>query len=156
MRIFEKLKAKFSKENKFVSQQKLYYFYELVANDIESGRRDEGVWAKAYSEEKGRELETKARYIKLMADRLVLADDAAQEIQAKGKKIIPNQNTSNLNRTINKVPPKANRSAKTKNKSVIKSASIKKLEKETSEERQKRRLKERAEIARLRSKRGQK
>ena len=152
MRIFEKLKKTFSKENKFVNQQKLYQFYELVANDIELGKRDEGVWAKAYTEEKGRELETNARYIKLMVDRLVLAADVAEEIQIKNNKLIATQGISDLSSSNEPPHPRVNRFAKKQYK-IEKSASLKKLETETSEERLKRRKKERAEIAKLRKRR---
>ena len=78
--MIDDLFKKFSKQHKFVSQEMLYGMYAIVSQDIESGNRDRGVWAKAFADAKGDEQVAKAAYIELMVERLVLAKQAEEEL----------------------------------------------------------------------------
>ena len=84
--MFDEIKAKFSKTQKFVDDEKLYYFFFFVSKEIQSGIKDEGVWAKAFTEVSGDEQKAKAKYIELMVNRLILAEKLSIEAGAKLKK----------------------------------------------------------------------
>ena len=58
-----------------------YLLYEKVAEDIEQGFRDKGVWTKAFVEAEGDENKTKAKYIALMVLQLQLQIKAGLELQ---------------------------------------------------------------------------
>lgn len=77
--MLSKIFSKFSKTETLVEKERQYLFYEQVSRDIQSGRKDEGVWAKAFSEAMGDEQKAKAIYIKLMAERLSLNYESIQE-----------------------------------------------------------------------------
>ena len=77
--MFEDLFEKHSTQYEFVSQEMLYEMYAAISEDIEQGKQDRGVWAKAFVDAKGNEQEAKALYIELMVQRLLLAMDAKKE-----------------------------------------------------------------------------
>ena len=64
-----------------VSKEIEYLLYEKVAEDIEQGFRDKGVWTKAFVEAEGDENKTKAKYIALMVVQLQLQIKAGLELQ---------------------------------------------------------------------------
>ena len=86
--MFEELLKKFkkTKTSKFINDELIYKYYEQVSKDIQSGIKEEGVWAKAYSFAEGEEQKTKAKYIELMVERLILANEAENELLEKNKK----------------------------------------------------------------------
>ena len=53
--------------------------YEKVADDIEQGFKDKGVWTKAFADSGGDLQKQKAIYIELMVERMVLAEAALLE-----------------------------------------------------------------------------
>ena len=63
-----------------VSKEIEYLLYEKVAEDIELGFRDKGVWTKAFVEAEGDEGKTKAKYIALMVLQLQLQIKAGLEL----------------------------------------------------------------------------
>ena len=67
------------KQYKFITQEKLYAFYEEVSNQIESGHTDNGVWTKAFADSGGDTQKQKAIYIELMVERMALAEEALLE-----------------------------------------------------------------------------
>ena len=71
----------FKKNNgkKLVDEELNYKLYERVSKEIESGVKNEGVWAKAYSDAKGNLQKTKAIYIQLMVERLRLLDEQEEK-----------------------------------------------------------------------------
>ena len=58
--MIEELFKKFSKEHEFITKEELYSMYGIVAEGIEQGKRDNGVWAKAFADARGDEQEAKA------------------------------------------------------------------------------------------------
>ena len=81
--MFEDILKRFSKEHAFLTKEKLYSIYEKVADDIEQGFKDKGVWTKAFADSGGDQQKQKAIYIELMVERIVLAEAVLLE---KGKK----------------------------------------------------------------------
>jgi len=63
------------------SEEIEYLLYEKIAEDIEQGFRDKGVWTKAFVEAEGDENKTKAKYIALMVLQLQLQIKAGLELQ---------------------------------------------------------------------------
>jgi hypothetical protein len=83
--MIENLLSKYKKTNKLISKEILYAFYNQVSAEIQSGNRNEGVWAKSIVDAEGDEQKTKAIYIKLMVERKILAYEAELEIQKKNQ-----------------------------------------------------------------------
>ena len=81
--MFEDILKRFSKEHAFLTKEKLYSIYEKVADDIEQGFKDKGVWTKAFADSGGDLQKQKAIYIELMVERLVLAEATALEVAKK-------------------------------------------------------------------------
>ena len=81
--MIDDLYSKYSKTKKFLDKEILYKFYSQVANDIQSGIKDDGVWAKAYSDAMGDAQKQKAIYIELMVERLILSYEVEEEIRSK-------------------------------------------------------------------------
>ena len=83
---FENLFSKFSKTRKLIDKEVMYGFYEQVSKEIQSGQKDEGVWAKAFSDSEGDEQKAKAIYIELMVEKMVLAYEARLELEKASEK----------------------------------------------------------------------
>ena len=79
--MFDKILDKFSKTKKFISKELLYSFYNIVSQEIQQGIKDEGVWAKSFADAQGDEQKTKAIYIDLMVERLILKHEAELELK---------------------------------------------------------------------------
>lgn len=75
-----------TKTSKFINEELVYKFYEQVSKDIQSGIKEEGVWAKAFTFAEGDEQKTKAKYIEFMVERLMLAHEAENELLEKNVK----------------------------------------------------------------------
>ena len=76
----EDILKNFSKSHEFVTKEQMYAFYEQVAKDIQNNIKDEGGWTKAFVDANGDEQKAKVIYIKLMVERLVLAEEAKLEV----------------------------------------------------------------------------
>ena len=85
--MFEDILKRFSKEHAFLTKEKLYSMYEKVADDIEQGFKDKGVWTKAFADSGGDLQKQKAIYIELMVERLVLAEAALLEKKKKAQRV---------------------------------------------------------------------
>ncbi len=81
--LFDKAKQYFgmTARQQAASKEIEYLLYEKVAEDIEQGFRDKGVWTKAFVEAEGDENKTKAKYIALMVLQLQLQIKAGLELQ---------------------------------------------------------------------------
>ena len=62
-----------------------YQLYAQVAEEIEQGQKEPGVWAKAFANAKGDEQKTKAIYIELMVERLALAQQSTRELEEQSE-----------------------------------------------------------------------
>ena len=60
-----------SSESEIVAREHEEKIFEQVANELKSGTRREGLWAKAYTESDGDELKTRALYIRYRAQSLI-------------------------------------------------------------------------------------
>ena len=69
--MFELLYKKMSKAEEFENRERVYSIYDRVSKEIEAGEKDNGVWAKAFSDSKGEATATELLYIKLMVERYV-------------------------------------------------------------------------------------
>ena len=69
--MFELLFKKMSKAEEFENRERVYSIYDRVSKEIEVGEKDNGVWAKAFSDSKGDATATELLYIKLMVERYV-------------------------------------------------------------------------------------
>ena len=69
-----------------MDKEVMYGFYEQVSKEIQSGQKDEGVWAKAFSDSEGDEQKAKAIYIELMVEKMVLAYEARLELEKASEK----------------------------------------------------------------------
>ncbi len=85
--MLEDLLKKFSKEHSFLTKEKLYSMYEVIHDDIEAGKKDNGVWTKAFVDAEGELQKQKAIYISLMVERLILAEAALLEKSRKAARI---------------------------------------------------------------------
>ena len=60
--------------------------YELVANELEHGLGDKGIWAKSIAECDGDESKAKAKYLKLrvqaLRDEIAILDDAQAQVKS--------------------------------------------------------------------------
>ncbi|MDC0073190.1 hypothetical protein OAK06_08460 [Gammaproteobacteria bacterium] len=81
--LFDKAKQYFGMTaiQQATSKEIEYLLYERVAEDIEQGFRDKGVWTKAFVEAEGDEGKTKAKYIALMVLQMQLQIKAGLELQ---------------------------------------------------------------------------
>ena len=46
----DELYKKLKKLKQYLTKEQIYALYEQVSNEIESGQKDTGVWAKAYAD----------------------------------------------------------------------------------------------------------
>tara|TARA_Y100000768_G_C23652946_1_gene529479 strand:+ start:83 stop:625 length:543 start_codon:yes stop_codon:yes gene_type:complete len=69
----------FSKQDKLKANKNLYSHYEKVSEDIKKGKKDEGVWTKAFANSDGDLQKTKANYITLMVEKIILEKEAKNE-----------------------------------------------------------------------------
>ena len=92
--MFDKIFDKFSKTKKFISKELLYSFYNIVSQEIQQGIKDEGVWAKSFADAQGDEQKTKAIYIELMVERLILKHEA--ELVEYGQELLKKNNSVKL------------------------------------------------------------
>tara|TARA_B100001093_G_scaffold348518_1_gene333120 strand:+ start:218 stop:628 length:411 start_codon:yes stop_codon:yes gene_type:complete len=67
------------KRSEYISQKLIDSFYEKVAEDLANNIQDKGVWTKAFTKAGGDEQKTKALYIQLMVDELILSQEAIAE-----------------------------------------------------------------------------
>ena len=81
--MLENLLNKFNKTEQLISKERLYTLYGQVSKDLEQEIKDEGVWAKAYADADGEPQKTKAIYIELMVERLILVEDVKSETRDK-------------------------------------------------------------------------
>ena len=119
--MFDDIQRKFSKTKKFLDDEKLYSFYELVSNEIQSGIKDEGVWAKAFSEAAGDEQKAKAKYIELRVERLVNTHTAA--LKLKEQEELEKIRQSDFQKQAKIEQQKAKQKAKTESKQESKKES---------------------------------
>ena len=97
--MFEDILKRFSKEHAFLTKEKLYSMYEKVADDIEQGFKDKGVWTKAFADSGGDLQKQKAIYIELMVERLVLAEATALEVTKKAERVEEERRDSKIRET---------------------------------------------------------
>ena len=69
----------FSKQDQLKANKNLYSHYEKVSEDIKKGKKDEGVWTKAFANSDGDLQKTKANYIDLMVEKIILEKEAKNE-----------------------------------------------------------------------------
>ena len=67
------------KRSEYISKKLIDSFYEKVAEDVANNIQDKGVWTKAFAKAGGDEQKTKALYIELMVDDLILQQEAIAE-----------------------------------------------------------------------------
>lgn len=82
------IKNFFQKQNskqKLEALEKENSYYQKVAQDLNMGDRDEGMWSKAYSRSKGNHKETESIYIKLMVEKIII-EEQLKEIEEEEKK----------------------------------------------------------------------
>ncbi len=60
-------------------------YYQKVAEDLNMGDRDEGMWTKAFSRSKGDHKEAESIYIKLMVEKIVI-EEQLKEVEKEKKK----------------------------------------------------------------------
>lgn len=82
MGIFKKIKTSmgYTATNKLMSEEAEYKLYEMVSSEIASGKKDIGVWTKAFSMSDGIESKAEAQYIELMVQRYKNSIEAGQEM----------------------------------------------------------------------------
>ena len=61
-------------------------YYQKVAEDLNMGDRDEGMWSKAFSRSKGDHKEAESIYIKLMVEKIVIEEQLKEAEKEKKKK----------------------------------------------------------------------
>ena len=83
MSMFKKIKASmgYTAANKLVTKEAEYQLYEMVSNEIANGKKDIGVWTKAFTMSDGNEQIAEAKYIELMVERYKDLIEAGQEIE---------------------------------------------------------------------------
>ena len=81
--MFDDLFNKLKKTNEFITKEQIYALYEQVSHEIESGKKDTGVWTKAYADARGDLQMQKALYIEMMVERYALAGEAQEELKKK-------------------------------------------------------------------------
>ena len=72
-------------KQKIEALEKENSYYQKVAEDLNMGDRDEGMWSKAFSRSKGDHKETESIYIKLMVEKIVI-EEQLKEVEKEKKK----------------------------------------------------------------------
>ena len=83
------IKNFFQKQNskqKLEALEKENSYYQKVAQDLNMGDRDEGMWSKAYSRSKGNHKETESIYIKLMVEKIIIEEQLKETEEEEKKK----------------------------------------------------------------------
>ena len=83
--MFEDFFKKFESSNSSLSlsgvdKEVVYKHFEDASKELEQGQKNNGVWTKAYLDAKGDKQATKARYIELMVERSIFAQEVELEI----------------------------------------------------------------------------
>ena len=76
----DELYKKLRKLNEYITKEQIFALYEQVLSEIESGKKDTGVWTKAYADSRGDLQIQKALYIEMMVERYALAGAAQEEL----------------------------------------------------------------------------
>ena len=74
-------------KQKLEALEKENSYYQKVAEDLNMGDRDEGMWSKAFSRSKGDHKETESIYIKLMVEKIVIEEQLKEVEKEKKKKV---------------------------------------------------------------------
>ena len=77
---------KFKKTKKLLTKEEEYELYAEVSKQLAQGKRDEGVWTKAFADSEGDKNKTEAIYIDLMVEKLVLSKKSELEIRGEKEK----------------------------------------------------------------------
>ena len=90
--MFEDFFKKFESSNSSLSlsgvdKEVVYKHFEDASKELEQGQKNNGVWTKAYLDAKGDKQATKARYIELMVERSIFAQEVELEILEATKEI---------------------------------------------------------------------
>ena len=90
--MFEDFFKKFESSNSSLSlsgvdKEVVYKHFEDASKELEQGQKNNGVWTKAYLDVKGEREATKARYIELMVERSIFAQEVELEILEATKEI---------------------------------------------------------------------
>ncbi len=85
--MYDDLYNKLKKTNEFITKEQIYALYDQVSKEIESGKKDNGVWTKAYADARGDLQTAKGIYIELMVERHMLAREAEEEVMMQKKEI---------------------------------------------------------------------
>ena len=83
------IKKIFQKQNskqKLEALEKENSYYQKVAEDLNMGERDDGMWSKAFSRSKGDLKETESIYIKLMVEKIVIEEQLKETEKEERKK----------------------------------------------------------------------
>ena len=64
-------------------------YYDIVANEIESGKIENGLWTRAFAESLGNETKAKALYITFRVNQLRQIDTAPKPIKSENQKAQP-------------------------------------------------------------------
>jgi len=72
-------------KQKLEALEKENSYYQKVAEDLNMGDRDEGMWTKAFSRSKGDHKEAESIYIKLMVEKIVI-EEQLKEVEKEKKK----------------------------------------------------------------------
>ena len=72
-------------KQKLEALEKENSYYQKVAEDLNMGDRDEGMWSKAFSRSKGDHKEAESIYIKLMVEKIVI-EEQLKEVEKEKKK----------------------------------------------------------------------
>lgn len=73
-------------KQKLEALEKENSYYQKVAEDLNMGDRDEGIWSKAFSRSKGDHKEAESIYIKLMVEKIVIEEQLKEAEKEKKKK----------------------------------------------------------------------
>ena len=76
----DELYKKLKKLNGYITKEQIFALYEQVLSEIESEKKDTGVWTKAYADSRGDLQVQKALYIEMMVERYALAGAAQEEL----------------------------------------------------------------------------
>ena len=93
-----KFKAEQRSTNKIEDQQDDESLYEVVANEIEAGDIQKGLWTKAFAQCNGNEAQTKALYIRMRVEQFINLKNSAVDRASIVK--IPIQTTENILETF--------------------------------------------------------
>ena len=73
-------------KQKLKALEKENSYYQKVAEDLNMGDRDEGMWSKAFSRSKGDHKETESIYIKLMVEKIIIEEQLKGTEEEERKK----------------------------------------------------------------------